>query len=355
MEFLKYVLENGQVRNLLDSNENVMGYMVQKFPIISKDIIVHVNKNKKDFICPNNYKKTKKNISYYSEQVCLRYLYDCSIITNYDISDKNKLELVDELASGLVSNFKSDIKETAKKIGRNFWDSFKHPIIGMVGISNLIAYFTSDWYRENIVQAAPALFKKLLGWEVKEVSSLGMTSFALMISLALILTMLKMLNSKDMVKVYFFNKTTKQFLSALKAAGFRDELKAVDVKTSKIYQVKKYQDCLSKTGISDDSDEDLKKEKVSDCYFNLLITNDMSSIMKAYLKFLQNNDISTKNIKSFSQLMDSPLPNEHRGIQELAKQFNLSFRSVLKVFYNNNTKQQVHWIDKLNKELRKLK
>ncbi len=87
--YLKYVLMDPEVKKLLDSNENVMGYMVQKFPIISKNLIVHVNKNKKDFICPGNVKKTKKNIQYYSEQVCIDYLIECvhKILLN-DSGDK---------------------------------------------------------------------------------------------------------------------------------------------------------------------------------------------------------------------------------------------------------------------------
>jgi len=326
-------------------NENVMGYMVQKFPIISKDLIIYVKKNKKDFISPNDAEKTRKNISYYSEQVILNYLYDCCYISSFDIPERYKLELVDEV----IANLRSDSKKGLKNLGRNIWDSFKNPIVGMVSITNVIAYFTSEWYKNTIVSNAPALFKTM--FRLKEVplhtSALGMTSFGIMISVVVILTILKMINSKDGVKVYFFNKKTKQLLTLLKTEGFREELKSVDIKTSKVYQVEKYQECLKKS-CSDKEDPDKKRECIADCFFNILIGKDMPIIIDVYLKFLKKYDIPTKNIKSFSQLMDSPLPYEQRGIQQIAKEFSYSFKDILSIFYKDNPRKQVFWIDKLN-------
>ena len=78
MKYLRYILENKEVKEHIELNQELMGYMVQHFPVLSKNIISYTKKNMNEFVDPSSLKNTRKNIEEFSRDKMVELLHRIS-------------------------------------------------------------------------------------------------------------------------------------------------------------------------------------------------------------------------------------------------------------------------------------
>jgi hypothetical protein len=365
MNYIQHVLNDRNVQEqVISMNENVIGYMVQQFPIITKDIVCYVNKNKKKFV-RKDLQSTKDTIKNFGETVSVSYLNTCSIILESELSDSEKIDIINEINLDAIMD---KTKSISKDVGRGVVDTLQNPFARVVSTTHLLTWFASGILTKgnygHMMQGGKlgelwhALLIKIGFIPPGAVSgltgSLMIVSMGLLALMVLIFISMRLLSRKDAVLVYSLNSKMKDLLDKLKRNGFKNDLKDIEAKSSiNMFQVKSFKDCQKTSKCVTIEKDESKKYCMLNCFFDFFINKELSKIVDVYFNYIKSIGIDTKNITSMTQLFNRPVPTEMIAIQNSAIAFSESFYRILKVLYKEDYSKQTIWIDKINKIVEK--
>jgi hypothetical protein len=361
MNYIQHVLENPYVQEqVISVNENVIGYMVQSFPVLTKDIVCYVNNNKRKFV-KKDIKTTQKNIRYFGEQVTLSYMITCSIILESELSESQKIQLVSEIdTQAILANTKS----IAKDIGKGVVDAFQNPLTQTTSKVHMLSWFGSGLFSGTVktgglltggvVGSMWSSF--LMGLGIPASAMAGATGSLVFVSTGLLAVMvimfvsMRLMTRKDALLVYALNSNLQKFMKQLKYKGFKEEVSKIETKSSvAMFRVKAFTDCQDNAKCEILKNPIDKKDCVLNCFFNFFIEKELSKIIDTYIKYLKSVNVSTKGITSLIQLVNRPLPESEEAVQMAASSFGVSLYKVLKKLYKEDISKQTKWISKINK------
>ena len=76
MKYINYVCNHENVREYIELNQEVIGYMVQHYPILTDALLSYTKKNIKKFK-GKTLKETHENIADFSREATINYIIKC--------------------------------------------------------------------------------------------------------------------------------------------------------------------------------------------------------------------------------------------------------------------------------------
>jgi hypothetical protein len=355
MNYIQHVLNDKNVQEqVISVNENVIGYMVQQFPIITKDIVCYVNKNRKKFV-KNDLQSTKDTIKNFGEAVTVNYMYTCSMLLESELSDSEKIELINEID---IDNILAKTKSVAKDMGQGVADTFQNPLTSVAGKMHALTWIGGGIMTSSGPLSIEVIMQGgLIGKVWAALLPFGAVNFItvstlVLASMILMFISARLMTRKDALLVYSLNSNLQKVMKLLKNKGFKDDFNKMEVKGNKLnlFQVKSFEDCQksNKCELPTLANKE-KKDCTLDCFFNFFITKELSKIIEVYIKYTKSIGVKTNGVTSMAQLFNRPIPKEGMAIQMAATEFNDSLYKMLRKLYKEDHKKQTMWINKINK------
>jgi hypothetical protein len=338
--YIQFILEDEEVKKYISHNEEVIGYIVQKLPTLSNDIIYYVKNNKKEFI-GKDLKETRENIILFTEDIVVDYLNFYIMLLNEDIS--------------------TTLSKFSNAAGKGVQDLFVNPITTVVGKVHSLSWLTSglismfsggNLFDGGIIGSIWSHFyKTTFNLEMSGAPLLASSSVLLLASMMVFFIILRVLSGNESISIYNLVSNLNDFVNKLKLFHNDPELNKIKLERNilKGFKVDAFSNCEKSKNCLNIKDNNEKKYCMLDCFFDFFINEELSIIIKSYLIYLKSINTNIANINSFSDLLRSPLKEEQEIIKISANKFINSLYDVLHNLYKNKLSNQHDIINKLNK------